>query len=191
MNRPASRIDPAHASYARAFTIAKIPSLTSLDGAAVRAPLLLSPYSDASTSVTYVLYTYYSHGGLVTAHHLDSHSDSTHRCPSRRAPLTALLSPLAQISPRERTDSELLYLSHVSKQTFASPEEKRAAHPQYEALCSSASRHPSLFIITRPTLPPSICVCHLCCATRGLDSSSRAPPLASCFVPRGRARARH
>ncbi|KAI0807698.1 hypothetical protein C8Q74DRAFT_81996 [Fomes fomentarius] len=66
--------DPRHASYARAFTIAKIPSLTSLDGAA--------------------------------------------------------------ISARERTDSELLYLSHISKQTFESPEAKRDAHPQFDALCS-------------------------------------------------------
>ncbi|RPD80376.1 hypothetical protein L226DRAFT_500829 [Lentinus tigrinus ALCF2SS1-7] len=64
--------DRSHASYARPFTIAKIPSLKSLDGAA--------------------------------------------------------------ISMRERRDSELLYLSHIAKQTFASVDEKRAAHPQWEAL---------------------------------------------------------
>ena len=47
--------------------------------------------------------------------------------------------PPQQVSPRERTDSELLYLSHIGKQTFTSEEEKRAAHPQWEALSSSAS----------------------------------------------------
>ncbi|KAI0748566.1 hypothetical protein C8Q80DRAFT_1103758 [Daedaleopsis nitida] len=69
--------DPSHASYARAFTIAKIPSLKSLDG--------------------------------------------------------------TTISPRERTDSELLYLSHIAKQPFSSADEKRAAHPQFEALCTKHS----------------------------------------------------
>ncbi|TBU35667.1 hypothetical protein BD311DRAFT_707861 [Dichomitus squalens] len=66
--------DPSQASYARAYTIAKIPSLKVLDGAA--------------------------------------------------------------ISPRERTDCELLYLSHIGKQSFTSDEEKRAAHPQWEVLSS-------------------------------------------------------
>ncbi|TFK94748.1 RNI-like protein [Polyporus arcularius HHB13444] len=64
--------DPTHAMYARAFTVAKIPSLKSLDGTA--------------------------------------------------------------ISTRERTDNELLYLSYIAKQTFTSEDEKRAAHPQWEAL---------------------------------------------------------
>ncbi|KAI0723930.1 hypothetical protein C8T65DRAFT_734439 [Cerioporus squamosus] len=67
--------DPSHASYARAFTVAKIPSLKSLDGTA--------------------------------------------------------------ISMRERTDNELLYLSYISKQTFTSDDEKCAAHPQWEALCTT------------------------------------------------------
>ncbi|EIW60185.1 uncharacterized protein TRAVEDRAFT_164763 [Trametes versicolor FP-101664 SS1] len=65
--------DPAHRSHARPYTIAKIPSLQILDGAAV--------------------------------------------------------------SPKERRDSEILYLSYISKQAL-SEDEKRAAHPQYEPLCA-------------------------------------------------------
>ncbi|KAI8989734.1 hypothetical protein BD414DRAFT_414676 [Trametes punicea] len=41
----------------------------------------------------------------------------------------------ATISPKERNDSELLYLSYISKQAL-SVDEKRAEHPQWEALCS-------------------------------------------------------
>ncbi|KAL7283642.1 hypothetical protein ACG7TL_003078 [Trametes sanguinea] len=41
----------------------------------------------------------------------------------------------ATVSPKERTDSELLYLSHISKQGL-SDDERRAQHPQWEALCS-------------------------------------------------------
>ncbi|CDO73583.1 hypothetical protein BN946_scf185014.g53 [Trametes cinnabarina] len=41
----------------------------------------------------------------------------------------------ATVSPKERTDSELLYLSHISKQGL-SDDEKRAQHPQWEALCA-------------------------------------------------------
>ncbi|KAI1794651.1 hypothetical protein LXA43DRAFT_995970 [Ganoderma leucocontextum] len=40
----------------------------------------------------------------------------------------------AAISSRERTDSELLYLSHIAKQPFVSDEERRAEHPQWEVL---------------------------------------------------------
>ncbi|KAH9945843.1 uncharacterized protein BXZ73DRAFT_86099 [Epithele typhae] len=61
--------DPTHASYARAFAIVKIPSLTSLDG--------------------------------------------------------------TWISTRERTDSELLYLTQVGKASFSSGPEKHALHPQW------------------------------------------------------------
>ncbi|KAI0362453.1 hypothetical protein OH77DRAFT_1467198 [Trametes cingulata] len=65
--------EPAHRTYARPFTIAKIPSLKILDGASV--------------------------------------------------------------SPKERTDSELLYLSYISKQAL-SDEQKRAVHPQWQFLSS-------------------------------------------------------
>ncbi|KAH9857205.1 hypothetical protein C2E23DRAFT_806938 [Lenzites betulinus] len=41
----------------------------------------------------------------------------------------------ATITPKERTDSELLYLSHISKQPL-SDTEKRAVHPQWQALSS-------------------------------------------------------
>ncbi|KAH9901505.1 hypothetical protein C8Q73DRAFT_678068 [Cubamyces lactineus] len=41
----------------------------------------------------------------------------------------------ATITPKERTDSELLYLSYISKQPL-SDDDKRAAHPQWQALCT-------------------------------------------------------
>ena len=53
------------------------------------------------------------------------------------APLTTLIWSFRQISPRERTDSELLYLSHISKQTFASDAARLAEHPQWERLSTS------------------------------------------------------
>ena len=53
------------------------------------------------------------------------------------APLTILIWSFRQISPRERTDSELLYLSHISKQTFASDAARLAEHPQWERLSTS------------------------------------------------------
>ncbi|PIL24269.1 hypothetical protein GSI_14022 [Ganoderma sinense ZZ0214-1] len=40
----------------------------------------------------------------------------------------------AAISSRERTDSELLYLSHIAKQHFPSDDERRAEHPQWDVL---------------------------------------------------------
>ncbi|KAI0672908.1 hypothetical protein C8Q78DRAFT_1187012 [Trametes maxima] len=41
----------------------------------------------------------------------------------------------ATISPKERTDSELLYLAHINKFALTDAE-RRAAHPQWAALCS-------------------------------------------------------
>ncbi|KAI0333552.1 hypothetical protein GY45DRAFT_1296987 [Cubamyces sp. BRFM 1775] len=41
----------------------------------------------------------------------------------------------ATVTPKERTDSELLYLSYISKQPL-SDDAKRAAHPQWQALCT-------------------------------------------------------
>ncbi|KAI0053913.1 hypothetical protein FA95DRAFT_1551690 [Auriscalpium vulgare] len=40
-----------------------------------------------------------------------------------------------QISTRERTDSELFYLSHISHLDYPSPEARLADHPRWDALC--------------------------------------------------------
>ena len=45
---------------------------------------------------------------------------------------------LRQISARERIDSELLYLSFVSKNVPGNDEEKCRFHPQWATLCQSA-----------------------------------------------------
>ena len=44
-----------------------------------------------------------------------------------------------QISPRERTDCEIFYLSHIAKSGLASDDDRHREHPQWDALCKSAS----------------------------------------------------
>nr|VWO94838.1 Adenylate cyclase [Ganoderma boninense] len=66
-----------------------------------------------------------------------------------------------QISSRERTDSELLYLSHIAKQPFPSDDERRAEHPQWDVLsanlvltCSPSLLPPNKSHISAPAPAP-------------------------------------
>ncbi|KAL1732491.1 hypothetical protein EV714DRAFT_206804 [Schizophyllum commune] len=48
------------------------------------------------------------------------------------------------ISPKERTDSELFYISHISSQTYPSAAVRDLEHPQYRRLCEKYGTAPDV-----------------------------------------------
>ncbi|KAL1741359.1 hypothetical protein HDZ31DRAFT_45613 [Schizophyllum fasciatum] len=54
------------------------------------------------------------------------------------------------ISPKDRADSELFYISHVAAHTFPSPAARDAAHPQYRRLCEKHGTAPDATPAARP-----------------------------------------